>query len=187
MNFKACSTKEMRGKQRVPALLFNNPQASLSELCLQEYEILPCEPLHDVGYHIENVFTELPAHLKDQESKVIEEFLELCLGNKDSKRTADYRSALVKTTGYLLEHQFMSDKLLAIIRFLAEMQRILYAPDSQRSPSLILRCCNQSWLHSILLTELIQKPKKLTRRKLFGVFFHNLSAHASLMLRLISG
>ena len=67
--------KEMRGKQRVPALLFNNPQASLSELCLQEYEILPCEPLHDVGHHIENVFTELPAHLKDQESKVIEESL----------------------------------------------------------------------------------------------------------------
>ena len=155
--------KKMRGKQRVPALLFNNPQASLSELCLQEYEILPCEPLHDMGHHIENVFTELPAHLKDQESKVIEESLELCLGNKDSKRTADYRSALVKTTGYLLEHQIMSDKPLAIICSLVEMQRILYAPDSQRSPSLILRYCNQSWLLSILLTELIQKPKKLIR------------------------
>ena len=81
----------------------------------------------------------------------------------------------------------MSDKPLAIICSLVEMQRILYAPDSQRSPSLILRYCNQSWLDSILLTELIQKPKKLTRRKLFGVYFHNLSAHASLMLRLISG
>lgn len=106
----------MRGKKRVPALHFNNPQESLSELCLQEYEILPCEPLHDVGHHIENVFTELPAHLKERESKATEESLELCLGNKDSKRTADYRSALVKTTGYLLEHHIMSDKPLAIIR-----------------------------------------------------------------------
>ena len=135
------------------------------------------------------MFTKLSAHLKDQESKVIEEPLELCLGKKlyDSKRTTDYRSALVKTTGYLLEHQIMSDKPLAIICSLVEMQRIIHAPDCQRSPSLILRYCNQSWLYSILLTELIQKPKKLTRRKLFGVYFHNQSAHASLMLRLISG
>ena len=179
--------KEMRGKQRVPALLFNNPQGRLSELCLQDYEILPCEPLHDVGHHIENVFTELPFHLKEQEAKAIEESMDLCLGSKDSKRTADYRSALVKTAGYIMQHHIMSDKPLAIINSLVEMQRILYAPDSQRSPSLILRYCNQSWLHSILLAELVQKPKKLTRRKLFGVYFHNLSAHASLMLRLISG
>ena len=179
--------KELCGKQRVPALLFNNPEESLSELCLQDYEILPCEPLHDVGHHIENVFTELPLHLKEQESKAIEESLDLCLGSKDSKRTADYRSALIMTAGYILQRDVMSDKPLAIINSLIEMQRILYAPDSQRSPSLILRYCNQSWLHSILLAELIQKPKKLTRRKLFGVYFHNLSAHASLMLRLISG
>jgi hypothetical protein len=37
------------------------------------------------------------------------------------------------------------------------------------------------------LKELIKKPKKLTRRKLFGVYFHNLSAHAGMMVRLISG
>ena len=153
MNFKVCSTKNAWKATCSSSsvllqfpLLFNNPQASLSELCLQEYEILPCEPLHDVGHHIENVFTKLLAHLKDQESKVIKESLELCLENKYSKRTADYRSALVKTTGYLLEHQIMSDKPLAIICSLVEMQRILYAPDSQRSPSLILRYCNQSWL-----------------------------------------
>ena len=56
--------KEMRGKQRVPVLLFNNPQARLSKLCLQEYEILPCEPLHDVGHHIENVFTDFTCTFK---------------------------------------------------------------------------------------------------------------------------
>ena len=33
----------------------------------------------------------------------------------------------------------------------------------------------------------IKKPKKLTRRKLFGIYFHNLSAHAGMMFHLISG
>ena len=179
--------KEMRGKQRVPALLFHNPQQKLSTLGLSEYEILPCEPLHDVGHHIENVFTELPHHLDDSESKAMVESLELCLGSKDKKRTADYRSTLIKTAGHFSQQNILSEKPTAIINTLIEMQRILYAAESLRCPSLILRYYNQSWLHSILLKELIQKPKKLTRRKLFGVYFHNLSAHAGMMLRLISG
>lgn len=37
--------KEMNGIQRVPALLFNSPQASLTILGLDQYEILPAEPL----------------------------------------------------------------------------------------------------------------------------------------------
>lgn len=54
----------MRGLERVPALLFNYPQASLKDLGLDHYEILPAEPLHDVGHHTENVFAEFPKHLK---------------------------------------------------------------------------------------------------------------------------
>ena len=37
---KAELTKEMHGMQRVPSLLFNNP------------EILACEPLHDIMNHV---------------------------------------------------------------------------------------------------------------------------------------
>ncbi len=123
-----------------------------------------------------------------QESKAMTESLKVCLGNKDQKRTADYRSVLVKTTaGYLSQQNALSEKPLAIINTLVEMQRILYAAENLRCPSLILRYYNQSWLHSILLKELIKKPKKLTRQKLFGIYFQNLSAHAGMMLLLISG
>ncbi|CAB4002556.1 Hypothetical predicted protein [Paramuricea clavata] len=161
-------SRKMRGKQRVPTLLFHNPQQKLSELGLTDYEILPCEPLDDVGHHIENIFTELPHHLNDKESKAMVESLELCLGSKDQKRTAYYRSAVVKTAGHLSQQNVLSEKPHAIINTLVEMQRILYAAEYLRCPSLILRYYNQSWLHSILLKELIQKPKKLTQRKLFG-------------------
>ncbi len=41
-------TEELKGAQRVPALLITNPTQSLHELNLQDYEILNCEPLHDL-------------------------------------------------------------------------------------------------------------------------------------------
>ncbi|KAK3709657.1 hypothetical protein QZH41_010994 [Actinostola sp. cb2023] len=180
-------TEIMCGKQRVPALFFNIPEASPKTLCLDKYEILPCEPLHDIGHHIENFLTEFPNHLTEAESKVINECVEICLGNKDSKRTTDYRSTIVKTAALAHQSGIVSPKALSTIDILVEMQQILYSPDEKRTPALILRYYNQAWYHSILLKTAIDAPKKLTRRKMFGVYYHNLSAHAGLMLRLISG
>ena len=54
---------ELYGVQCVLALLVHTPDMSLEDLHLANYEILPTEPLHDIGQHIENVLTELPHHL----------------------------------------------------------------------------------------------------------------------------
>ena len=55
------------------------------------------------------------------------------------------------------------------------MRKILYADDKKRTPALILRYYNQSWLHFILLEEITQlKPTKLTLRKLLGCIFTTL-------------
>jgi hypothetical protein len=40
------------------------------------------DQLHDIGHHIENIFTELPNHLSDEESRLLEEAIDMCLGNK---------------------------------------------------------------------------------------------------------
>ena len=64
---------ELHGIQRVPALLVHTPDVPLEDLHLTNYEILPTEPLHDIGHHIENVFTELPHHLEDKERQVFED------------------------------------------------------------------------------------------------------------------
>ena len=138
-------TEEMCGKQRVPALLFNNPKASLGDYCLPTYEILPCEPLHDISHHIENVLQEVPAHLTEPESKLLQESTNLCLGNKESKRGCDYRTALVKITGVLHQSNIMTEKALALFDTLVEMQRILYTLEKKRTPALILRYYNQVW------------------------------------------
>ena len=34
-------------------------------------------------------------------AEAMEDSIKLCLRNKDSKRTADFRSALIKTTGHV--------------------------------------------------------------------------------------
>ena len=180
-------TKEMQGKQRVPALLYNHPQAQLKDLGLDKYEVLPTEPLHDIGHHIENCLTEIPHHLPATQAKIIKDAVDLCL-DKEYKRGVDYRAAIIKVAGYAGQTGKISPEVMLFINTLIEMQRILYAPEKNRTPALILRYYNQSWLHSILLKKLSDlKPKKLTLRKLFGVYFHDLTAHAGLMLRIVCG
>ena len=159
----------------------------MKDLCLDKYEILPTEPLHDIGHHIENVFAELPHQLKAKEKKAFQESIAMCLGGKESKRGVDYRAALVKVTAYLRQNGLLSEKELQVLDTLTEMQRILYSTDEKRSPQLILRYYNQSWYHAILLKQYVQQPKKLTLRKMFGVYFHDITAHGGLMLRLVSG
>ncbi len=50
----------LKGAQRVPSLLVLNPKQSLQELNLQQYEVLDCEPLHDLKGHGQNLLNELP-------------------------------------------------------------------------------------------------------------------------------
>ena len=178
---------ELHGIQRVPALLVNAPDVSLDDLHLADYEILPTEPLHDIGHHIENVLAELPHHLAEKEKQVFEKCVSTCLDGKDSKRGFDYRVALLKTTAYAQQNKSLSEIPLLILETLSEMQQILYCEEEKRSPCLILRYYNQSWYHAILLKLLLKHQKKITKRKLFGAYFHDLTAHADCMLRLVSG
>lgn len=74
----------LKGAQRVPTLLLQNPQQALSDLNLQDYTVLECEPLHDLKGHLKNLFEILPEIL-DKETKVeLSEVLEVDL-SKDKK------------------------------------------------------------------------------------------------------
>ena len=178
---------ELHGIQRVPALLVHTPDIPLKHLHLANYEILPTEPLRDIGHHIENVLTELPHHLEVKERHVFEDCVSTCLDGKDSKRVVDYRAGLLKIIAYSQQNRSLSETPLLILETLSEMQRILYCVEEKRNPCLILRYYNQSWYHAIPLKLFLKHPKKLTTRKLFGVYFHDLTAHAGCMLRLVSG
>ena len=48
------------GTARLPALTFKRPSSTLEDLNLQQYEVSPIEPLHDIKGHIKNVWDVLP-------------------------------------------------------------------------------------------------------------------------------
>ena len=45
---------------RVPALIAFSPRAELSSFALEQYELWPCEPLHDLKGHISHVLNKIP-------------------------------------------------------------------------------------------------------------------------------
>nr|XP_047138548.1 uncharacterized protein LOC124814672 [Hydra vulgaris] len=92
-------TKTMHGIQRVPSLIFYQPDISLPKNGLSKYELL-MEPLHDVFNHIKNLLRELPHHFDKKAKTEIESIIELSFEGKDVKRAVDYRSCIIKTSIY---------------------------------------------------------------------------------------
>ena len=77
--------EELHDVQRVPALLYPNPEVPLDEINCGNYEILGFEPLHDISHHIENVLTELPSHLPKKEASELNALTEFCIGGEKQK------------------------------------------------------------------------------------------------------
>jgi hypothetical protein len=178
--------EELHGVQRVPALLYPNPEVPLDEINCGNYEILGFEPLHDISHHIENVLTELPSHLPKKEASELNALTEFCIGGKETKRAFDYRCALI-----LISNQIrgkINTQAQLFLDTLVEIQEIAYAAEAQRTPRSVLRFHNLTWYHGMLCRMVIGfHLKKLTVRKFYGTYFHNITSHAPIQNRLISG
>ena len=114
------------GIQRVPAILFNNfVNTSLSDIKLQNYEILFTESLHDVSSHIKNMYAEIPYQVDKHKRKEVLNVIELSLNNKDACNSAGYRTGLLVVANWFNEK--MSDShITEIMATLCEVQEILY-------------------------------------------------------------
>ena len=178
--------EEMSGVQRVPALLYTAPMATLKSINCQDYEVLPFEPLHDIGKHIENILVELPAHLTAKEASIVSDIVDVSLGEKNTKRTFDYRCTIIKVAQH--SRGKVAAKAQTLLDTLVEIQDIAYSTENSRTPRQILRLHNLVWHHAILCKEVIGfKLKKLTIRKFYGSYFHNITSHAPVQTRLVSG
>ena len=109
---------EMHGIQRLP-MLYNQDVFPL----LDNYEVLGCEPLHDVTNHIDNLYMELPHHLNKSEKKMMEEIIFLSFERKDTKRGIDYRKSLLKLTIYLKRK--INNDVYRILLTMCEIQHLL--------------------------------------------------------------
>jgi hypothetical protein len=172
--------------QRVPALLFTNPNKTLESINCAGYEVLGFEPLHDIGKHNENLFGDLPDHLSSDEASKLKAVLELCIGGKDTKRTIDYRCALIVVSNQL--RGSVNQVVQLLLDTLVEIQEIAYSSEAQRTPRSVLRFHNLTWHHAKLCKSVIGfSLKQMTTQKFYSNHFHNITAHAPIQNRLISG
>lgn len=93
-----------KGIQRFPALLQVFPEKPLKDVHLDQYEISPCEPLHDIKGHMTNIFEEIPKHVTGVVGAEIQKIKSTIL-NKDTLRCVDYRKAAVLLCKALHDHK----------------------------------------------------------------------------------
>ncbi|CAH1264059.1 Hypp2835 [Branchiostoma lanceolatum] len=182
-DLQAMLKEELHGLKRPPALLFNCPESSLDSLNLDWYEVLPCEPLHDISHHIQNLFDELPFHVPADIRQEIKQVYNATLGNREIKRGCDFRVSLIMLVNAL--DGKASTIVMELLSSLLEIQRICYLPAEKRSQQEILRLHNQTFLHAMCLRKVIPKPRKLTHRCLYGSYYHSLVTHAPTVFRIV--
>ena len=168
-------SEELKGAQRVPSLLVTNPTQSISGLNLQEYEILSCEPLHDLKGHSYNLLQEIP-HLLPQYKDTFTQIIDSTL--QETASGVHLRTAVIKVYLKLLKLQDVDEDVKQLLGTLVKISQLLYLPDSGRSPKTVLQLYNVTWLHHELCCKLIPNPKAQTRDRLYGTYFHDFVVHA---------
>ena len=170
--------------QRLPSLI--NSDRNLLFTFLSNYEILGCEPLHDVKQHIDNLYAELPSHLSKTEKKIMEDTILNSFSQKELKRGVDYRRSLVYLNSKL--NGKIDKTIFGILSTLCEIQRILYGEERERTIENVIRLHNLVFLHKCLIDDVVGDTPKIVRKRVFrGKYFHALLVHAPTMFRIVSG
>ena len=172
-----------KGIVNVPALLRTNPEMPLESLFLAQYEVCPIEPLHDLKGHFSNMIEET-MYLAPEEALPELHKIQNAVLNKDTLRGSDYRKAVILMFKKL-EEICPGSMLTKIYETAVHICKLLYAPDTKRSPKTVLCLHNLALLHGVLFTQIFANPKRLTRRKVFGRYFHAITTHSPLVYRIV--
>ena len=125
----------LKGVQRVPTIILLNPTGKLSDLNLEDYTILDCEPLHNLKGHLINVCKELPYLLAGDIRKSCEDIIAATVSDKMT--CEDHRVLILQL--YLHLHQQKASKgILDLLETAIRISQILYLPAEERTPCRIL-------------------------------------------------
>ena len=179
------SFKSIRqGITNIPPLLQPNPTADLETIQLHRYEIAPCEPLHDLKGHFANIIDETEHLLSGNALNAFKQIKAASL-DKTTLRCSDYRRAMILM--YLKLQEFNIDQAITeIFQTGVHISHLLYTHEYNRKPSAVLALHNTTFLHGLLCSQVFQKPVTMTTCKMFGRFFHSLTAHSPILFRIIS-
>ncbi|XP_071138708.1 uncharacterized protein [Mytilus edulis] len=183
-------TSVLHGICRPPALLMTQPDKTSTEMNIEGYEVMPCEPLHDICNIVQNIITELPHHVENKETKAeLENFCSKTIGDKNQIKGSDARHFAIQLAQYVSteqQHNKISEDTVNLIQVLVEIINIAYSSEEKRSPRQILRLYNLTFLFGVLTKSVIGTPVKITTRKLYGCHFHSLVVHLPEVYRIIN-
>ena len=127
----------MHGIQRLPALLYKSSEPfDMRNYNIPDYEILTCEPLHDICNHTKNLYDELP-HLPKKEKANLNDIIRTSFHSKEAKNSSDYRKSLLIVTHWLIPN-LSEHYITKILSTFAEIQEITYAVEEKHSCPKIL-------------------------------------------------
>ena len=181
--------EELKGVKRPPFMLFDMPSTNnLYQTCLarnlHNYEIILCEPMHDLAGVIKLFFSVLPTTAENKQAKKeLETFIASMTGSKTEIRARDYRTFLVRLCVYVksLSHNDIPYNCQLILECLCEICQISYGASTIRTPKQILRLYNLTFKFGVLMRKCLPKDSKL-----FGIYFHNICVHFPETYRIIS-
>ena len=173
---------ELKGVARVPALLTRDPMQNIATSVLSDYTVFPCEPLHDLKGHINNVLTEVQAHMPREAAQDLKEMINNTV-DPHKGRGCDWRHAVMLAAAKLPKTT-ASHRVIRMIRSLAEITSICYLPEAKRTPKLVLHLALCLWRHFGLLKQVCSKPK-MTLDRLYGGYLHGL-LHTPQQLMIVS-
>ena len=126
---------------------------------------------------MKNLHEELPRHTDKELKKPFNFIINNSFNGKEAKNASDYRKSLLIVTQRFLENH--EDHIFRdILTTLYEIQEIIYLPDNQRSHQTVLRLYIITFKHMLCFKmNLHGNLKKLTRRKIFGSYYHSLIHH----------
>ena len=157
---------------------------SLSHLHLEDYEVLDCEPIHDIKGHLHNILPELTHLLQEPLKKECKLILQTTIP-KQNVSGAVLRTAAIKLLLKLLKSK--ADKLVIfLVQTIVRVSEIIYMRESKRCPKTVLRLYDCTWLHHGLCNELLHSPKCQTPTHLFGIYLHALTVHAAIQYQTMS-
>ena len=172
------------GISNFPALLQDSLTATLESLHLGNYEISPTEPLHDLKGHLTNIIEESLTITSGSMHEVITAVKRTVLW-KDTIQCSDLRKAVIYNIIKLNDINPNAPST-QLYRSAVEISYLFYTHDSVRTPKTILCLHNRAFLHAHQCTVLFSSPQTVTRRKMFGRYFHSIACHAALMFRIVS-
>jgi predicted house-cleaning noncanonical NTP pyrophosphatase (MazG superfamily) len=107
----------LHGICRPPALMLKSPTKSSKELYIDDYEILGCEPLHDITNIIQHLIEELPYHIENLEARRdLEKFASNTIGEKNQIKGSDARLYAVKLA------MFITTKDISLLRYFSSKE-----------------------------------------------------------------